>query len=174
MLLCRTLAPPTLPTTVSCLAEQILLHFEFSAIFHQVGPLQDAFGPNAPDQVAQVQSPRFPVPRSSSKTLFEATPRFLHHFSEDILSLFVSSLSERILLHPHRRELSSSSSSSKFSLWHGLFGPARVSSYFSSFRGHSVSLCFEFIREFCCTHTAESYRASSSSSSSSSFEGHSS
>jgi len=91
---CQSLAPPTLPTTVSCLAEQILLHFEFSAIFHQVGPLQDAFGPNAPDQVAQVQSPRFPVPRSSSKPLFEATPRFLHHFSEDTLSLFVSSLFE--------------------------------------------------------------------------------
>ena len=92
------------------------MHFEFSAIFHQVGPLQDAFGPNASDQVAQVQSPRFPVPRSSSKTLFEATPRFLYHFSEDILCLFVSSLFENSAAPTAESYRASSSSSSKFSL----------------------------------------------------------
>jgi len=46
------------------------------------------------------------------------------------------------------------------SLWLGLFGPARVSSFISSFRGHSVSLCFEFIRKLFCTLPAGSHRAS--------------
>ena len=68
LLLCQTTATPTLPTTVSCFAEQVLLHSKFSA----------------------------EVPSSVCGAVCSAPPEFQVSFqvSEDILSLFVSSLFE--------------------------------------------------------------------------------
>ena len=70
VLLCQTPAPPTLPTTASCFAEQVLLHSEFSA--------------------------EILVPSSFCGTVCSATPKFRDssQVSEDTLSLFVSSLFE--------------------------------------------------------------------------------
>ena len=72
LLLCQTPAPPTLPTTVSCFAEQVLLHSKFSA-------------------EVQVR-----VPSLVCGAVCSAPPEFQVTFqvSEDILSLFVSSLFE--------------------------------------------------------------------------------
>ena len=47
----------------------------------------------------------FLLPRSSSKTLFEANPRLLHHFLEDFVILSSFQVYSRILLHPYSREL---------------------------------------------------------------------
>ena len=69
VLLCQTPAPPTLPTTVSCFADQVLLHSKFSA---------------------EVQ------PSLVCGAVCSAPPEFqvTSQVSEDILSLFVSSLFE--------------------------------------------------------------------------------
>ena len=49
MLLCLTPAPPTLPTTVSCFAEQVLLCPEFSAAV-QISSLVRGAPPSAPTE----------------------------------------------------------------------------------------------------------------------------
>ena len=72
VLLCQIPAPPTPPSAVSCFAEQVLLHSDFSA-------------------EVQVQ-----VPSSVCGTVCSAPPKFRDssQVSEDTLSLFVSSLFE--------------------------------------------------------------------------------
>ena len=103
VLLCQSLAPRTLPTAVSCLAEQILLHFEFSAIFHQVGM---HLAQMHPIKLHRFNLHVFLSPDQVPKR-FSKLPRDFYITFQRTFCLSSCRLYSRILLHPHRRELSS-------------------------------------------------------------------
>ena len=104
MLLCLTPAPPTLPTTVSCFAEQVLLCPEFSAAV-QISSLVRGAPPSAPTEfqvLSQVSGDALSLFISSlfensaapspQRAIGQVQVQFSVQVSNDILSEFISSL----------------------------------------------------------------------------------